>query len=216
MSLLDADTGGNIVNLQRADCAQLFFVYAAALSQKWVAGMNQITFLRRSGLMGRNVTFIRDPETVVQGRTVQTRIYENGISPDLPDMDAVIDWQKEYAASLPHVKEVYAVGNSFGGWSALLFGYILGMNKVFALAPGGKWGLPLLKGLLAEDNGVTDFDIYYAPEVEDDRVFAETFDGFPRTRLIPCEGYGHNVMRKMLQTDELARLMPEFVSAVDD
>ena len=210
MSLLDADTGGNIVNLQREDCSQLFFVYAAALSRVMQDGMNQMTFLRRSGLMGRNVTFIRDPGTVIVDGGIQECYYEKGISPDLPDVDAVLDWQKAYIDSLPHVTEVYAVGNSYGGWSAMFFGYMLAMKKVFALAPGGPLGRRLLEQLLREDNGVTEFDIYYSREVEDDRTFAETFEGYPRTRLFTRDEAGHSMMRMLLESGEMSQIMPEF------
>lgn len=211
MSLLDADTGGNIVNLQRPDCSQLFIVYAAALSRVMQEGMNQMTFLRRSGLMGRNVTFIRDPSTqIASGGSVDVSYYENGLSPDLPDLDTVLDWQKAYIESLPHVTEVYAIGNSFGGWSAMFFGYMLAVNKVFALAPAGPWGRLLLKDLLLDRNGVTEYDIWYSREVEEDRIFAETFEGYPDTTLITRDEYGHSMMRMLLETGEMAQMIPPF------
>lgn len=212
MTLLDADTRGNIVTLERPDCAQLFIVYAAALS-RIMQGMNQMSFLRRSGLLRRNVIFIRDPETVVQGENVHSGYYEKGISPDLPDLDSVLDWQRAYIDSQSHVTEVYSLGNSFGGWSAMFFGYMLAVDKVYALAPAGLWGKELLRELMRDANGVTEYDIYYSREVEKDRDFAETFAGYPSTTLHTRDEYGHSMMRMMLDSGEIMEMIPPFRAA---
>lgn len=202
MSLLEADTGGNIVNLVRPNCSQLFFVYAGAMGQ--VEGMNQMTFLQRSGLLRRNVTFVRDQDS---------RFFENGVSADLPDVDAVLDWHRDYVDSLDHVTEVYSLGNSFGGWAALFFGYMLAVKKVLALSPAGPTGLPLLAELMKTDNGVTDYDIFYSRDIETDKVFAETFDGYARVNLVTREEHGHLMMRGLLNTGELQEILPEFAEA---
>lgn len=210
MSILDADTGGNIVNLKRPECSQLFFVYAAALSRVMDGEMNQMTFLRRSGLMGRNVTFIRDPDTVIEDGGIYTKYYENGLSAELNDMDSVIDWQKAYIESLPYVTEVYAVGNSFGGWSAMFFAYMLAMKKAFALAPAGDWGRDLLKELLKDPNGVSEYDVYYSRDIAEDCEYAESFIGYPSVNLITRDDHGHQMMRVLMETGELAQMMPEY------
>lgn len=201
MSILDADLGGNIVSLSRPNCSQLFFVYAGGLGQ--VEGMNQMTFLQRSGLLRRNVTFIRDPET---------KFFDNGVSPDLPDIEAVLDWHIAYAKSLSHVDEVYCLGNSFGGWSAMFFGYMLAVKKVFSLAPAGEWGREMLHALMRDSNGVTEYDIYYANSVERDRIFAETFGDCDKVRLVERE-HGHLMLRGLLNTGELQEILPPFKEA---
>lgn len=197
LSILDKDTGGNIVTLVRPNSAQLFFTYAGGLGQ--VEGMNQMTFLQRSGLLRRNVTFLRDPET---------KFYNEGVSDEITDLEEVLDWHQAYIDSLPHVSEVYCLGNSFGGWSAMFFGYMLGVKKVFGLAPAGRWGLDMLHELMLNPNGVTEYEIFYDPKVEDDRTFAETFRD--------CEGvnfyernHGHLMLRGLLNTGELLEILPE-------
>lgn len=202
MSLLEADTGGNIVSLERTNCSQLFFVFAGGLGH--VEGMNQMTFLQRTNLLRRNVTFFRDPGT---------EFYQNGVSPDLPDPEAMMDWMQAHIDSLPHVDEVYCIGNSFGGWSALFFGYMLAVRKVFALAPAGSWGLELLKELMSDDNGVTEYDIYYSREQPKDKVFAESFEGYPRTRLFTRDEHGHQMLRGLLFSGEIHEILPEFREA---
>lgn len=201
MSILDADTGGNIVTLVRPNCAQLFFVYAGGLGQ--VEGMNQMTFLQRSGLLRRNVTFLRDPET---------KFYNEGVSSEIDDLEGVLDWHEAYIESLPHVSEVYCLGNSFGGWSAMFFGYMLGVRKVFALAPAGRWGLNMLHELMLDSNEVTEYEIFYSPDVEDDKGFAETFADCDNTKLLQRD-HGHLMLRGLLNTGELLEILPEFKAA---
>lgn len=208
MNLLDADTGGNIVNLQRPDCSQLFFIYAGAAGR--MEGLDPMAFLRRTGLMQRNVTLVRDTESVVTPEGIHVSYYENGVSPDLPDLDSLIDWHKAYIESMPHVTEVYTLGNSFGGWSAMFFGYMLAVTKVFALAPAGPWGCDLLKDLMVDSNGVTDYDLYYSREQEADRIFAETFEGYPQTRLITRDEHGHQMLKGLLNSGELVEILPEY------
>ena len=201
LSILDKDTGGNIVTLVRPNCRQLFFVYAGGLGQ--VEGMNQMTFLQRSGLLRRNVTFLRDPET---------KFYSEGVSSEITDLEEVLDWHQAYIDSLPHVKEVYCLGNSFGGWSAMFFGYMLGVKKVFALAPAGRWGLEMLHELMLDPNGTTEYDIFYDPAVEDDRTFAETFNDCSGVSMFE-RAHGHLMLRGLLNTGELTQVLPEFKEA---
>jgi hypothetical protein len=201
VSILDADTGGNIVSLTRANCAQLFFVYAGGLGQ--VEGMNQMTFLQRSGLLRRNVTFVRDPEV---------QFFDKGVSPDIPNLEAVLDWHEAYVKSLPHVTEVYCLGNSFGGWSAMFFGYMLAAKKVFSLAPSGVWGQKMLRELMMDHNGVTEYDIYYSPDHEKDKAFAEFFDGCPGTTL-QARNHGHLMLRGLLNSGEMQEMLPPFIEA---
>lgn len=202
MSILDADTGGNIVNLVRPNCSQLFFVYAGGLGM--VEGMNQMTFLQSSGLSRRNVTLIRDPET---------KFFDEGVSPEIPDLEAVLDWHKAYIESLPHVTEVYCMGNSFGGWSAMFFGYMLAVQRVYALSPAGVWGKEMLRELMSDGNGTTEFDIYYSTEIEKDATFAQTYEGLPGVRTVIRNGHGHLMLRGLLNSGELQEILPDFHTA---
>lgn len=196
------DHGGNISRLTRKNCSQLFFVYGALMGK--IEGMTPMSFLQKSGLFDRNVTFVRDPHSVY---------FDKGVSDQIPTLDAVLDWHKDHLAANPHVKEVYCLGNSFGGWAALFFGYMLGVDKVWALAPAGVWGRKLLVDLMAEGNGTTEYDIHYSGEIKKDRVFAESLDNYPGVRLVRKDEHGHLQMNGLLQSGELPRLLPPFKPA---
>lgn len=202
MSQSQNDHGGNIAILTRPNCSQLFFVYAGGLGM--IEGMGPMAFLQKSGLSDRNVAFVRDPDTYY---------FENGVSEELPNMDAVLDWHFEHVKANPHVTEVYCVGNSFGGWSALFFGHMLAARKVWALAPAGTWGRKLLVDLMAEHNGVTDFEIYYSQDEPKDVRFAEALQNHPGVQTFRKDEYGHLMIRGLLQSGELPKMLPPHKSA---
>lgn len=194
--------GGNIACLTRENCSQLFFVYAGA--QGMVEGMGPMTFLQKSGISDRNVAFVRDPNAA---------FFDKGVSAELPDLDAVIDWHHAHIAANPQVTEIYCVGNSFGGWAALFFGYMLAAKKVWALGPGGDWGRQLLMDLMDDSNGVTEYDIIYSRKEPEDKLFAESLQGYPGVRLIHLEEHGHLIITGLLQNGELPKLFPPFQAA---
>jgi hypothetical protein len=190
---------GNIAVLNRENCAQLFFVYAGGMGV--YEGMGPMQFVQKSGIANRNLVFIRDPKLMY---------FDEGVSEEIPTMDAMLDWQQSHIASLPHVREVYCLGNSFGGWAALFFGYMLGVKKVWSLAPAGGWGRKILMDLMEEDNGVTDYEIYYSQQVAKDKRFAESLAGYPRVKLVHREEHGHQQINGLLSTGEFQAMMPEF------
>lgn len=196
------DHGGNIAVLSRENCSQLFFVYAGGLGM--VEGMGPMAFLQQSGISDRNVAFVRDPNT---------HYFSKGVSDDLPDLDAVLDWHQQHIDANPHIDEVYCIGNSFGGWSAMFFGYMLGVKKVWALAPAGTWGLKLLLDLMDDPNGVTEFELFYSENEPRDKRFAEALSGYPGVNLHKRNDYGHMMIRGMMQAGELPQLFPPVQAA---
>jgi len=196
------NSDGNIVCLNRPNCTQVFFVYAGAHGM--VEGMGPMTFLQKSGISDRNIVFLRDPHAC---------FFDRGVSEEIPTLDAVLDWHNDYFAANPHITEVYAVGNSFGGWAALFFGYILGFRKVWSLAPGGPWGLELLKDLMDDSNNVTEYDLYYSCQEPVDEVFAKSLEGYPGVRLVHLEEHGHLMTTGLLESGELPKLFPPFRAA---
>ena len=190
---------GNIAVLTRKNCRQMFFVYAGGLGM--VEGMGPMDFLRKSGLSDRNVVFVRDPHT---------RYFQFGVSEELKNLDDVVEWHRAHIEAQTHVDEIYCVGNSFGGWAALLFGHLFAAKKVWALAPAGIWGRDLLVDLMAEHNGTTEYDLYYSPEIEKDRLFAEALEDIPGVNTTQNTDHGHLIIRGMLRTGELPQLFPPF------
>jgi len=194
--------GGNIACLTRENCSQIFFVYAGGAGM--VEGMGPMAFLQKSGISDRNFAFVRDPHLVY---------FDKGVSDEIADLDAVIDWHHAHLAANPHVTEVYCLGNSFGGWAALFFGYMLAAKKVWSLAPAGSWGLDLLKDLMDESNGVTQYDIYYSVDEPKDKRFAEALQNYPGVTLIRRDEHGHLMIRGLLKSGELPTLFPPFKTA---
>lgn len=193
------DHGGNISCLIREKCSQVFFVYAGGLGM--IDGMGPTTFLQKSGLSRRNVAFLRDPSV---------RYFEEGVSETINDLEGVLDWHQDFLDENPHITDVYCVGNSFGGWAAMFFGYMLGVKKVFAFAPAGHWGRDMLADLMQESNGVTEYEIHYPDDVVDDKRFAETFAGYPDTTLVVNNNYDHLLMRGLLMDNLLPDILPPF------
>lgn len=200
--MINKNTDGNISLLTRQNCAQVFFVYGG--KQGMIEGMGPMTFLQKSGLADRNIVFLRDPNA---------NFFEGGVSADIPDVDAVIDWHSAYLAANPHITEVYTIGNSFGGWASLFFGYMLAVDKVWSMAPAGPWGRELLVDLMADSNGKTVYDLYYSHQVESDKVFAESLQHAPGVNLVHVEEHGHLMMSGLMRTGVLPSLFPPFKAA---
>lgn len=198
----NTDHDGNIACLSRPNCSQLFFVYAG--KQGMVEGMGPTTFLQKCGITDRNIVFVRDPHQC---------FFEKGVSAEIPTVDALLDWHQDYIAENSHVTEVYSIGNSFGGWASLFFGYMLGLKKTWALAPGGPWGRRLLVDLMLESNGITEYDIYYSRKLPMDQLFAESLEGYDGVNLVHKEEYGHDMISGLLNNNELPDLFPPFKPA---
>ena len=102
----------NMVTSTRKNCSQMFFIYTGAFQN--VAGMSPLDFLQQTGLANRNFIVFRDPYRVA---------FRRGISEEVNDFPALLDWQTQYLADLPHVKEIYCLGVSAGGIPAILSGH---------------------------------------------------------------------------------------------
>lgn len=194
-----AASGGNIVCLNRKTCSQLFFVYAGAHGA--IEGMGPMTFLQKSGIADRNIVFVRDPHRC---------FFDKGVSDEIPTLDALLDWHQDYIDANPHVTEIYTVGNSFGGWAALFFGYMLAVRKSWALAPGGEWGRKLLVDMMDVSNGTTEYEIYYSRQFPEDQLFAESLQNYPNVRLNHIYEHGHMMITGLLESGELVNLFPPF------
>ena len=119
-----------VICMRRPSCAQLMVIYggmdAFLGTQGTVNDMSPLDFLKASGLFGRNLAWIRDP----YGEN-----FQRGVSEELPDVETLAQWTREYTRSLPHVREVHAVGYSSGAYGAMLFGHLCQMQSVWAFSP---------------------------------------------------------------------------------
>jgi hypothetical protein len=200
-----------LICLTRANCAQMFFIYSGHANRV----VNFLKLIERTGLGDRNLAIIRDP---------YHENYARGVSDDIPDLVSLFEWHKAHLRQLPQVTDVYHIGSSSGGYGALLFGHLLGAKKVWAFGPRtaqlktADAAKALLKELLSDGTGETEYFIHYAATNHQDRAFAEYFAKCPRVVLLPYEepsgdNWDHNIIQTMMDNGDIGQLFPEFVAA---
>ncbi len=189
---------------------QLFFVYTGIL--RGMMGVNSLEFFGRTRLLERNVVIFQDPYRA---------FYQRGISSRISSFDALLQYQREVRESLPHVRRVYCLGTSLGGYAALLAGHLLGVEHVWAFGPmtllpdvfplRGITVAPERRDLkigLSMDNGKTTFAVYYNQRYEQDKIAALRVADKPRVVLWPQPGEGHNVVETLMTLGKLEAVLP--------
>jgi hypothetical protein len=198
------DTG--VLTRVRQDSDQLCYVFAGV--RRGLMG-NPMPFLQQTGLLTRNVAFFVDP---VEG------YYQRGVNARLDSYDRLLDWQRTFRHGLPHVRRLFCLGTSMGGYAAVLFGHALCADEVWAFspmtmaAPDVCPAIPAERAdlalLLRSPNGVTRYNLYYNETDNDDRCAAERLAACAGVALWPQHGEGHNVVSRMLECGQLATLLP--------
>jgi hypothetical protein len=200
-----------IMSLSRANCAQMFFIYSGRANKV----MNFLDLVRNTGLSSRNLALIRD---------FYASNYTRGISPDIPSFEALLKWHRDHLEKHPQVTEIHNIGNSSGGYGAILFGSLLGVKKVFAFAPRtaqlstADAAKAYLKQVIATGNGGTEYFLHFSPGNGRDMAFARYFEDSPGVVLCPYhqsvpENSGHFLMKHLVDTGELRGLLPPYVAA---
>ena len=162
-------------------------------------------------------SFSSAPLKTVYVRDLAAAWYHRGVAGVGPDVDSVAMHLREITAD---AEEVVMVGNSAGGFGALLFGSLLGC-EVHAFSPqtfiepslrqthrDTRWesfvdalGTDLdhryadLLPVLAESAGR--FHVYYAARERLDAVHAERLGDLPQVTLHPFEYEGHDLVRAL-------------------
>jgi hypothetical protein len=196
----------------RKQSEQLFFVYTGASRALMV---NATQFLGQTRLMLRNVVIFQD---------ATRSCYLRGVSTELDSFDALLEWHLMFRDSLSHVRRVYCVGTSMGGFAALLFGYLLGAEAVWAFGPptvpardaAGVVTVPAdvpperadLARLLSRPNGKTQYHVYYSEGFDVDRVAATHIAQCEGVTLWPQPGRDHNVVSGLLERNVLRNVFP--------
>lgn len=207
------------VHIRRPQSGQLFLIYAGLdanmLSENAYKQLLLLDFLRTTGLVNRNITWIRDP---------YLDDYRQGFGPEIPDRDSLYEWHRQHLASLPHVREVYTIGYSSGAYGALLFGHRLQVKQVWAFSP--RTSCPTheqdavsrreLRDHLQDDNGVTRYDIWYDRLNRFDKSFSENLRECPGVTVHAHHGFGgtHLLLAHMVETGEFQTLLPPDVAPV--
>lgn len=202
--------GPPFVHLTRPLSAQLFLIYGgmdAYVNGASICSMGLLRFMQVSGLSGRNLTWIRDPNF---------NNFAGGFSPEVPDLPSLEEWHRQHVASLPHVREVYTLGYSSGSYAALWFGHRLRAAKAWAFSPRtADWATDAaakdaLHNRLSSPNGVTDYEIWFAAKNRLDRRFAEAIRDCPGVNVNAHAAYGstHFLLDRMIESGEFQSLLP--------
>ena len=215
-----------LVSLARPNCAQLFFIYPGRNVGLRGRGITFLSMIRNGGLGDRNLALVADPFN---------DNYAQGVSPDIPDLPSLLAWHKNVLRAMPHVTEFYTIGDSSGGYGALLFGHLLGARKVWAFVPRtarletADAAKAFLKEQLSAGSGTTEYVFTYSPSNGRDCAFADYFSKCPGVVLSPyavpppdqtpgtkeaamnVESYYHRrVLQTVIDNGDLRGLMPPF------
>jgi hypothetical protein len=188
---------------------QLFFIYTG---RSRGVGVDPLDFFKQTRLFERNVVIFQDRFRAC---------YQRGISPAIPSFESLLQWQTTLLASLVHVRRVFCLGTSLGGYAALLAGHTLAVERVWAFGPrtvlsdepderrtSGSPHRGDLGVALSRDNGTTAFDVYYNEGHAEDAAAANRLAHCPRVTLSPQRGDGHNVVKTLLDRGTLVTLLP--------
>lgn len=129
-------------------------------------------------------------------------------------------------------KNILFIGNSSGGYAAILFGTLLSVSKILAFVPqtflnrceihhnDNIWGKEIDNAyLLSTCNGIFDLkkvlsyntssriSIYYDKTRRVDRKHAEWLSRFHLVTLYPFEVGGHNVIRTLRESGDLKEII---------
>ena len=215
--------------MKRANCAQMFFIYPGRNVGLRGRGVTFLSMIRHGGLGDRNLALVADP---------YNDNYAKGVSPDIRDVPSLLEWHRTLLREMPHVTEFYHLGDSSGGYGALLFGHLLGARKVWAFVPRtarletADAVKASLRERLSAGNGGTEYVIYYSLANQRDCAFAEYFSKCPGIVLSPytvpppdktpgsreaamnVESYYHRrVLQTVIDNGDLRGLMPPFQKA---
>lgn len=189
------------------DSNHAIFLYTGWLGRLFVDPM---TFSKSTGILDRNLVLFNDPDrTIYHGKANSLR----------PDIDAIIEWQKNHLIKNPHIDTLYCAGTSSGAYAAALFGHYLGAKEVHAFGAMTLIDLDQLlhenspyrnlqhqidlrlfpeahidlKLLLDKGTGETQFHLYFSEDYAEDREQAERVASCPGVKLHPLPGRTHNV-----------------------
>jgi hypothetical protein len=181
-------------------------------------GMSPFEFLQSLGEVGLNRTFVRDNHQAW---------YHRGVDGIAGDIDSVADHLRELTSGM---EAVFTIGNSAGGFGALLFGALLSC-EVHAFSPQTfidpelrkahgdiRWTRLVnalgddmdpryadLRPVIAESEATC--HVYYPTQVHQDVVHAEHLDGLRQVTLHPFDSDDHSLIRQLRDSGWLDGLL---------
>lgn len=202
---------------------RLYFLFGGINAR---VGMPQFEFYRSAQILDEHRIFLRD---------FSQSWYQRGLPGIAADAAGIADFLKSRINEL-EPEEVTFVGNSMGGFAAIMFAAMLGRGHAIAFAPqvticpqtrltmgDFRWTRQLLPTWAAtvfgdhaydlapllrrSPEGAIRVDIYYSKLERLDARHAEALAGLPSVRLHPHEVGGHMLVRHLRDTGELAEIL---------
>lgn len=163
--------------------------------------------------------------------------YNRGVDKKIKSSEELTNYL-ERSISQNGYKKVTFLGNSMGGYAAIMFGTRLKVDNVLSFAPQtfidrwrrllyfdrrwkdrmkviyrtkeGNEELVDLKKLLMNTDGIkTNIDIYYSPKHRLDKIHAERLKETENVNLIPIESGGHGVVKTLRDRGVLKKIIEE-------
>jgi len=163
--------------------------------------------------------------------------YQKGVDKDIDTLDKLVNYLQETIAKHDY-KRICFMGNSMGGYAAILFGTLLNIDKVIAFAPQtfiGKWDrlfnndrrwrkqmsriyafkgkrpeyFDLQKFLASRTSAKTPIELYFSPKHRLDNKHALRLKNHERTTLFPINEGGHSVVKVVRDDGTLKRIIQE-------
>ena len=188
--------------------------------------MPPFEFYNSSKIIDENKIFIRD---------FSQSWYQNGLPEICEDIDSTVEYiQSEITKIKP--EKIFFVGNSMGGYAAILFSSLIGKGHAIAFAPQTfispvlrlkyldfRWFYQIvntyrkslykrkvwdLKPLLLRSEGVQTISVFVSKKNKLDYIHASRIKFIPSVNVYEFEGGGHAVVK--LLRDE--GLLPEIMS----
>jgi pimeloyl-ACP methyl ester carboxylesterase len=202
---------------------RLYFLFGGINSR---VGMPQFEFYRSAQILEEHRIFLRD---------FSQSWYQRGLPGIAADAAGIADYLKARIDAL-EPEEVVLVGNSMGGFAAIMFAAMIGRGHAVAFAPQvticpqtrltmgdfrwtrrllptwaatvfGRHQYDLAPLLKRRTEGEIAVDLYYSKQERLDRRHAESLEGLPNVRLHPFDVGGHMLVRHLRDTGMLSDLL---------
>lgn len=187
--------------------------------------MPPFEFYRSSKILNENKIFIRD---------LAQRWYQDGLPGISNDIDSTTDFLRAEIKKL-EPKKIFFVGNSMGGFAAILFSTLIGKGDAIAFAPQTfispllklkhldlRWLKPIwrayqigsakrkiwdLRPLLLKQDGTQKISIFVCKDCRLDYVHARHLKDISGVKIFEFNGAGHGVVRLLKETGQLPAIM---------
>lgn len=201
---------------------KLYFIFGGLAAEM---AMPPFEFYSSARIIDENKIFLRD---------FSQAWYQNGLPGVGPDLYAVRNFIRQKISELGP-EEVFFVGNSMGGYAAILFASLIGAGTALAFSPqtfvspgkrlqyrDGRWPKPIAKMVLrtALKPHIWDLkrhlsgvpkgaatEIFVSQEDPLDDLHARRLQGLASVRLHSCPVGGHGLVRRLRDEGKLPAIL---------